>query len=298
MVLKQMKYFVAVVETMSFQEAAERLFISQSAISQQITALERELGVDLLSRQGRRFIVTHAGNHFYHRSKAILRQIEDMTSETIHIGTDPDKRLRVACLNIYRGYGLRNASIEFAQTYPDIDFSITSGNHEELYRGVISGQVDLVLNDQRRAFSSHFENVPLACTAVLVDVPENLSLRSPNHAEIGELRDLPCALISARGQHDTDEAYYRDILGFEGAFYYSETFEEATIMVASNRVFTVTLGVGEIPPPPKGVRRLPLYRGDTPLMTHFGAFWPKERSGYYIEEFAQLLKKYISPNLL
>jgi DNA-binding transcriptional LysR family regulator len=48
MVLKQMKYFVSVVENMSFSNAAEELFISQSAISQQIIALEEELGVALL----------------------------------------------------------------------------------------------------------------------------------------------------------------------------------------------------------------------------------------------------------
>lgn len=46
MLLKQMKYFISVVECNSFTEAAEQCYISQSAISQQIKALEQELGVD------------------------------------------------------------------------------------------------------------------------------------------------------------------------------------------------------------------------------------------------------------
>ena len=50
-------------------------------------------------------------------------------------------------------------------------------------------------------------------------------------------------------------------------------------------------GVGTIPQAPKGIQRVPLYRGGKPLRHRFCAFWLKERSGYYIEEFAALLKK-------
>ena len=58
MLLRQMKYFVAVVECSSFTEAAEQCYISQSAISQQIQSLERELGVELIRRQNRHFTIT------------------------------------------------------------------------------------------------------------------------------------------------------------------------------------------------------------------------------------------------
>lgn len=54
MLLRQIKYFVTVVDCNSFTEAAEQLFISQSAISQQIQALERELGAELIHRENRK----------------------------------------------------------------------------------------------------------------------------------------------------------------------------------------------------------------------------------------------------
>ena len=60
MLLKQMKYFISVVECNSFTEAAEQCYISQSAISQQIKALEQELGVDLIKRNNRQFTLTPA----------------------------------------------------------------------------------------------------------------------------------------------------------------------------------------------------------------------------------------------
>lgn len=55
MLLKYMTYFIAVVDAGSFTKAAEECYISQSAISQQIKALEKELGVDLIKREHRSF---------------------------------------------------------------------------------------------------------------------------------------------------------------------------------------------------------------------------------------------------
>ena len=69
LVHQQMRYFIAVVDQNSYFEAAEACHISQSAISQQIKALERELGVELLERHGRRFVVTPAGRYFYNQAR-------------------------------------------------------------------------------------------------------------------------------------------------------------------------------------------------------------------------------------
>lgn len=60
--LKRLKYFQSVVRLNSFSEAAEENYISQSAISQQIQALERELGFKLLERRNRTFDLTPAGS--------------------------------------------------------------------------------------------------------------------------------------------------------------------------------------------------------------------------------------------
>lgn len=66
--LKQLKYFQSVVRLKSFSEAAEENYISQSAISQQVQALERELGFSLLERKNRSFTLMLAGEYFYRKS--------------------------------------------------------------------------------------------------------------------------------------------------------------------------------------------------------------------------------------
>ena len=69
--LRQLQYFQSVVRCGSFSEAAEENFISQSAISQQIQALERSLGFRLLERKNRSFTLTPAGEYFYRKSLAL-----------------------------------------------------------------------------------------------------------------------------------------------------------------------------------------------------------------------------------
>ena len=74
--LKQLKYFQVVVRCNSFTEAAQECHISQSAISQQIQALENELGIRLLQRENRKFSVTPAGEHFYKKSLVLTADFE------------------------------------------------------------------------------------------------------------------------------------------------------------------------------------------------------------------------------
>lgn len=90
MLLRQMRYFVSVVENNSFIEAAEQEFISQSAISQQIQSLETELGTELFIRQHRKFRLTSAGEYFYQESRQILSRIDRIILETQRIGSDDD----------------------------------------------------------------------------------------------------------------------------------------------------------------------------------------------------------------
>lgn len=73
--LKQIQYFQAVVRCDSFTEAAEECFISQSAISQQIRALEEKLGVQLLERKNRKFSLTPAGESIFIRKVLCFWQI-------------------------------------------------------------------------------------------------------------------------------------------------------------------------------------------------------------------------------
>ena len=76
--LKQLKYFQSVVRLGSFSAAAGGNFISQSAISQQVQSLERELGFALLVRKNRSFSLTPAGEYFYRKSLLLTAACDRM----------------------------------------------------------------------------------------------------------------------------------------------------------------------------------------------------------------------------
>lgn len=168
--IKQIKYFQAVVRCKSFTEAAEECFISQSAISQQIQALEQELGVKLLNRQNRKFSLTPAGEHFYRKSLVLIADFERMCNETVRIANKDQAELRIGYLKCYGGQEFRLAVAEFSEKYPDVSVQIINGNHEDLYAALRDGGVDLILSDQRRAFSDEYVNHILTTSECYIEI--------------------------------------------------------------------------------------------------------------------------------
>lgn len=86
MELRQLRYFVAVAESLNFSRAAEVLYISQSALSQQVADLEREMGVELLRRSKRMVELTDAGRLLLPEAKKLLYQSEKLIPHVRHAG--------------------------------------------------------------------------------------------------------------------------------------------------------------------------------------------------------------------
>jgi len=290
LLFRQMKYFVAVVECNSFTEAARQCYISQSAVSQQIRALEEELGVELIHRENRRFSLTPAGEYFYNQSKGLLSEVEDIRRETIRIGQDAELQLRIGYLRCYSGQELHQAVAEFSRIYPEVAISIVNGTHEELYDLLRFGGVDLILNDQRRAFSDQYANYQLLRCGCYAEISARNPISSQESVELEELKHISCILISSREQQNTEEDYFKNTLGFGGRFLFAENLEEGRLMVAGGRGFLPVESVGTLPPPSAAIRRLPIMQNGQQLQKNYCLFWIKEHSNYYIEEFAQMLR--------
>ena len=185
--LKQIRYFIAVVDCNSFTEAAEQMYISQSAISQQIQSLEKELGVKLIIRENRKFTLTPAGEYFYRNSKGVVDALEKLTRETVRIGKDSEASLRIGYLRCYSGQELHEAVAQFSEIYPEVDITIINGTHEELYDMLRTGSVDLVLNDQRRAFSDEYVNFELLQCGCYIEISKRSSFGDKENVTLEDL---------------------------------------------------------------------------------------------------------------
>lgn len=290
MLFRQMKYFTAVVDCNSFTQAAEQCYISQSAISQQIQSLEKELGVELIHRENRKFTLTAAGEYFYAHSKSILGLVDDLVHETKQLGADQELRLRIGYLRCYSGQELYQAVAEFSKLYPEVAIDIVNGTHEELYDLLRFGGVDLVLNDQRRAFSDLYVNFELMECGCYAELSRYNPLSGQEEVSLEDLRRTPCILISSREQRNAEQEYYQNTLGFGGSYLFAENLEEGRLLVVSNRGFLPIENVGTLPPEGASIRRLPICRNGRQIKRNYCAFWRKEQSNYYVEEFAGILR--------
>lgn len=290
MFLRQMEYFRAVVENGNFYLAAEECHISQSAISQQIKKLEEELGAELIKRHNRTFSLTPAGEHFYRKSLVITGDIDRLIKETKKIANKDNAELRLGYYNGYTGNELAEAVTLFSQKYPTVDIKIISGSHEELYDALENDSVDLVLNDQRRAFSGAYNNIPLSESRIYIEISTRNPLSKLKTIEAEDLKNTPCILVSTGKSQKEEQQYYEKIIGLKGDWIFVGSDREARLKIATGQGYMPVDVIGKQEWFDTAVSRVPLTRRSEPVTKAYCAFWKKDNSGYYIEEFADILK--------
>ena len=289
--IQQIRYFQSVVRNNSFSEAAEECHISQSAISQQIQALERELGFYLLERKKRKFALTPAGEYFYQKSLVLIADYEQMCREAGRLAKDDTAALVIGYLRCYSGQEFHLALEEFSAKYPDVSVKIVYGNHEELYELLRTEGVNMVLNDQRRAFSDQYVNLILMIGKEYIEISSRNPIASLPSITPQELKNIPCILVASREQRENEQEYYQSVVGFQGDFLYAENLEEARLMVIGGQGFMPVEGVKKAENVGSSISRIPLFRGDSQITRNYCAFWKRENPGYYVEEFAAILKR-------
>jgi DNA-binding transcriptional LysR family regulator len=138
--LNRLAYFAAVVDTGSFTRAAERLGITKTVVSQQVTRLEDELKTTLLMRTTRRVEPTEAGRLLHARSVMILREAEDVFSEIGRSNAEPTGVLRIAAPNDYGASAIAPFAAAFSRRYPacQVDLRLSDARID-----LIANQIDL-----------------------------------------------------------------------------------------------------------------------------------------------------------
>lgn len=290
--LRQLQYFMTVVECGSFTEAAEQLFISQSAISQQIAALEKDLDVELLKRGSRRFTLTPAGEYLYQHGQSILDQVARLRRETIRLGKDQELSLRIGYLEGYEGEKLQETIYEFTELYPDVVLSVAKYSHEDLFQHISGDDLDLVFSYQRRAFSDTYKNHHLRYIPCLIEISARNPLAQQESIHVEDLRETPCILVAKKEQQSIEQNFYQNVLGIGNHFFFVESIDDARLNVVSNRGFLPVADLGKPILLNPSIRRLPVYHKENgPIRFNYCAFWKKARSSYYVEEFVDIFQR-------
>jgi LysR family transcriptional regulator, transcriptional activator of the cysJI operon len=145
MQLETFKVFCDLVETASFSKAAELNEITQSAVSQQIRALEEKFQVALIERGKKNFSVTAEGRAFLQASKEILRAYDSLSDRLQELQTTVTGALRIATVHSIGLHELpRNLKL-FRNSYPAVEVTVEYLHSAEVYQRVADSAVDLGL---------------------------------------------------------------------------------------------------------------------------------------------------------
>ena len=141
--IRQLRAFTAIAETGTFTAAAERVHVTQAAISMQIRQLETETGVRLFVRAPRRVLLTEAGEKLLERARLILREHDAALHELAAL-TGADKgRLRIGSASaMVSGDPLPHILKKLKAAHPGVEASVISGTSEDLVQRLMNGEID------------------------------------------------------------------------------------------------------------------------------------------------------------
>ena len=172
MELRHLRYFVAVAEAQHFTRAAKILGIGQPPLSQQIQALEREIGTPLFKRLPRGVALSDAGHAFLEDAQRILRDADQATERARRVARGEQGRIRVGMINSAPFHALIPQVVrEFRKRYPNVALTLDEGITPGLAAAVRNETMDLafvrpLLETDR---SLHME--PLLDEEMLVALP-------------------------------------------------------------------------------------------------------------------------------
>lgn len=142
--LKQLQTFIEVAREKSVSKAAERLFVTQPAVSMQIRQLEDAFGLALIEPVGRNIQLTHAGHEFLSHAIAALGRLKDLeASMAEHVGVKKG-RIELAVVSTAK-YFVPMLLVRFAKQMPGIDIKLHIDNRENILGRLSRNEIDLVI---------------------------------------------------------------------------------------------------------------------------------------------------------
>jgi len=211
---QQIDYFLTVAEVLNFTDAAKLLYISQPALSKQISVLEKELGFQLFVRNRHHVALTSEGASLYQDWNNLSKQFNDSIYNAKLISKHTAGALSIGCSDTFDYGDILPVSLrEFGKTYPQIELNIESHSFKSLREGLMDDEFDII-------FTPYFEldSLPDVNWLRLKDIPLSIIVPTSNplsqkdDIKLSDLKDETFILISPKASHfgsERTQAYVR-----------------------------------------------------------------------------------------
>lgn len=258
MELRQLAYFLAVVETGSFTRAAERVRVAQPGVSSQIRQLERELGQPLLDRSGRSVRLTQVGEAVVPYARAALAAVDAAKQAVDELTGLLRGRVAIGMITSCGPLGLPELIAEFHDRYPAVEITLTEGGSDELTLAVRTGSLDAAIIGLPSAPPAEL-GIQLVTDEPLVGaIAPGHPLAGRRTVSLFELRELPLISlpagtgIRARLEDACAAAGFAPTIAFEA----TDPFLLADL--AARGLGLAVLPASVLTPAPDGVRPVPI----------------------------------------
>jgi DNA-binding transcriptional LysR family regulator len=235
--LRQLRYFIAVAEHLSFSRAAERLHLAQQSLSQQIRTLERGLDVRLFDRDTRGTRLTDAGQVFLAEARAVLERFDTAVAVVQRAAHGEVGRLDLVFLTSTANYMLPAVVRMVREQFPDLELTTHDAPIDELVAGLRSGRFDAAFT--RPPLVTDLATRTLAIEPVCAVLPVGHPLVTRDELHLSDLANENWVLTPRESWPPWHAKYDRD---FAAAGFTPRVVQRATGV--TNLLGLVAAGVG------------------------------------------------------
>lgn len=191
---QHLKAFITVANLESFTDAAERLHLTQPAISKRISALEQQLNCRLFDRIGRKITLTEAGRALYPKAEKILQDVSDTELALSNLSGSVSGNLKLATSHHIGLHYLPQFLKPYTQRYPQVSLELDFMDSEKAYAAVSRGDIELAIITLSSEQPMNIEAVPLWEDPLSFVVAPDHPLASTTEPDLRQLSEYPAIL--------------------------------------------------------------------------------------------------------
>lgn len=195
MTMKELKYFITLVNCKSFTRASEALFVTQPTITKALKSLERTYGEPLIFRNGRDISLTDAGKVIFEHAESVLLQLEAMEVKLRDLQQLKSGQITLGIPPMV-GHIYTHLIQQFSQRYPNIEVLIVEGGSRKLELALIEGKLDIAITMYTQP-DRRFHLLPIGSYPIYAVLAQAPQWKNRTEMDIDELKELPFYLYNS-----------------------------------------------------------------------------------------------------
>lgn len=204
---RHLRYFLVLAEELHYRRASEQLYISQSALSQQIKQLEEILDIKLFNRTNKKVELSEAGRIFQQEARQVLKRLESSVQQLNLFKKGNTGQILIGFVASAMESILPKILKRFNEIYPNIEFQLDELSNKEQLKAIEQGELDIAfirsnqISEEMAIQRVYMENFVLV-------LPKNHPMSKAKFQHIGQLKDDAFILFP----NDKSQLYYQQIL--------------------------------------------------------------------------------------